>query len=149
MHKCKEKCFKTCLFDEEHFSKRGVGYSIPWVKGESDIHQAAQLREQLSPRVERNFLMKTDEKSWLKEYAVTCRVFKGKWSIRHCLRMYNDIKDLKIQMSSRSKGKVTRHESAYNPCERCKILTNYITMLHEQENHYTNTNESTYEVWAG
>lgn len=39
--------------------------------------------------------------------------------------MYNDIKDLKIQMSSRAKGKVTRHESAYNPCEHCRVLDEY------------------------
>jgi hypothetical protein len=70
--------------------------------------------------------MKTDQKGWLEEHAVSCRVFKGRWSIRHCLRMYNDIKDLRIHMSSRVRGKVTRYESAYNPCERCKILTKYI-----------------------
>jgi hypothetical protein len=93
--------------------------------------------------------MKPDQKSWLDEYAVTCRVFKGRWSIRHCLRMYGDIKDLKIQMSSRAKGKVTRHESAYNPCERCKILTNYINSLQEQESQYAPTGENaSYEVWA-
>jgi len=93
--------------------------------------------------------MKTEQKSWLDEYAVSCRVFKGRWSIRHCLRMYNEIKDLKIQMSSRAKGKVTRHESAYNPCERCKVLANYINSLHEQESQYTPAGESSsYEVWA-
>src|SRR5208283_153293 len=70
--------------------------------------------------------MASDEKLWLDEYAVTCRVFKGRWSIRHCLRMYNDIKDLKIHMSSRARGKVTRYESCYNPCERCKVLNRYI-----------------------
>lgn len=70
--------------------------------------------------------MATDRKMWLDEYAVTCRVFKGRWSIRHCLRMYNDIKDLKIHMSSRANGRVTRHESQYNPCERCKILTRFM-----------------------
>jgi hypothetical protein len=77
--------------------------------------------------------MTSDKKVWLDEYAVNCRVFKGRWSIRHCVRMYNDIKDLKIQMSSRAKGKVTRHESTYNPCERCKILSNYVNSLGETE----------------
>jgi hypothetical protein len=57
---------------------------------------------------------------------VSCRVFKGRWSIRHCLRMYNDIKDLKIHMSSRRSGRVTKYESAYNPCQRCKVLANYL-----------------------
>jgi hypothetical protein len=70
--------------------------------------------------------MKTDQRTWLDEYAVTCRVFKGRWSIRHCLRMYHHIQDLKIQMSSRTGGKVTRYESAYNPCKSCKVLANYL-----------------------
>jgi hypothetical protein len=70
--------------------------------------------------------MKSDEKTWLNEFAVTCRVFKGRWSIRHCLRMSGDINDLKIQMSSRDGGKVTRHESAYNPCKGCKVMINYL-----------------------
>jgi hypothetical protein len=91
-------------------------------------------------------VMKTDNKGWLDEYAVTCRVFKGRWSIRHCLRMYNDIKDLKIHMSSRANGRVTRHESQYNPCERCKILTQYIDSLPREENEYKA--EETYQVWA-
>lgn len=73
--------------------------------------------------------MERERKTWLDEYAVTCRVFKGRWSIRHCMRMYTDIRDLKIRMSSRANGRVTRHESAYNPCERCKILSNYIANL--------------------
>lgn len=73
--------------------------------------------------------MKSDQKGWLQEHAVTCRVFKGKWGIRHCVKMYNDIRDLKIHMSSRVKGKVTRYESAYNPCERCKVLTRYLESL--------------------
>ncbi|HTY24616.1 MAG TPA: hypothetical protein VMC85_15895 [Desulfomonilaceae bacterium] len=77
--------------------------------------------------------MATEQKLWLDEYAVTCRVFKGRWNIRHCLRMYNDIKDLKIQMSSRAHGKVTRHESCYNPCERCKVLHHYISSLPHQD----------------
>jgi hypothetical protein len=77
--------------------------------------------------------MKSEQKVWLDEFAVNCRVFKGRWSIRHCVRMFNDIKDLKIHMSSRSKGKVTRHESTYNPCERCKILSNYVNNASENE----------------
>ncbi len=93
--------------------------------------------------------MKADNKVWLDEYAVNCRVFKGRWNIRHCMRMYNDIKDLKIHMSSRAKGKVTRYESAYNPCERCKVLTRYISSLHEEQERYSTTDESPYkEVWA-
>jgi len=80
--------------------------------------------------------MASDQKLWLDEYAVTCRVFKGRWSIRHCLRMYNDIKDLKIHMSSRARGKVTRYESCYNPCERCKVLNRYIASLPTDENQY-------------
>ncbi len=93
--------------------------------------------------------MKTDQKGWLDEYAVTCRVFKGRWSIRHCMRMYNDIKDLKIQMSSRAKGKVTRYESTYNPCERCKILTHYINSLQEEQEQFKHHGDTTYkEVWA-
>ena len=70
--------------------------------------------------------MNTDQKLWLDEYAVTCRVFKGRWSIRHCLRLYNDINDLKIHMSTRAKGRVTRHESAYNQCKTCKVLAKYL-----------------------
>ena len=81
--------------------------------------------------------MAADQKLWLDEYAVTCRVFKGRWSIRHCLRMYNDIKDLKIHMSSRAQGKVTRYESCYNPCERCKVLNRYISSLPTDENEYS------------
>lgn len=73
--------------------------------------------------------MKVDKKLWLDRHAVSCRVFKGRWSIRHCLKMYNDIKDLKIHMSSRGHGKVTRHESSYNPCEHCKILTGYVESI--------------------
>jgi len=73
----------------------------------------------------REVAMSADQKAWLDRNAVTCRVFKGRWNIRHCVRMYNDIKDLKIQMSSRGGGKVRRHESAYNPCERCKVLIKY------------------------
>jgi hypothetical protein len=72
-------------------------------------------------------------KLWLDDHAVSCRVFKGRWSIRHCLRMYNDIKDLKIHMSSRAHGHVTRHESAYNPCQRCKTLAKYMESLPKEE----------------
>jgi len=86
-----------------------------------------------------------DQKVWLDEYAVSCRVFKGRWSIRHCVRMYNDIKDLRIQMSSRNKGKVTRYQSSYNPCERCRVLSRYIDSLTEQEGQYDRNTESTYK----
>ena len=84
--------------------------------------------------------MKADQKLWLNEYAVNCRVFKGRWSIRHCLRMYNDISDLKIQMSTRAQGRVTRHESAYNPCKKCKILANYLKALPGEEKPCDSTN---------
>jgi hypothetical protein len=73
--------------------------------------------------------MKADQKVWLETNSVTCRVFKGRWSIRHCLKMYHDMRDLKIQMSTRGKGKVTRFESSYNPCEHCGILTRYVDSL--------------------
>lgn len=78
--------------------------------------------------------MIADNNDWLDRNAVTCRVFKGRWSIRHCFRMYNDIKDLKIQMSTRGGGKVRRHESAYNPCERCSVLIRYRAILEEAQN---------------
>jgi len=93
--------------------------------------------------------MNADGKLWLEENAVTCRVFKGKWSIRHCLRMYNDIKELKIEMSSRINGKVTRYESAYNPCEHCKVLTRYVNEPCPADRPFRPTGEPSYnEVWA-
>lgn len=91
--------------------------------------------------------METDNKLWLDGNAVTCRVFKGRWSIRHCLRMYNEMKDLKIHMSSRANGRVTRHESSYNPCERCKILSNYINSLPNEHEQFGN-DEQYNQVWA-
>ena len=63
--------------------------------------------------------------------------------------MYNDIDDLKIRMSSRAKGRVTRHESTYNPCKRCKILADYLKNRHEEEQHYNPSNEAERnELWA-
>lgn len=63
--------------------------------------------------------------------------------------MYNDIKDLRIRMSSRSKGKVTRHESTYNPCEHCTVLANYLKQHGDEVNGYGQPHESKYnEVWA-
>jgi len=47
--------------------------------------------------------MNREKDNWLDKYAVTCRVFKGRWSIRHCLRIYSEIKDLKIEMSTRGR----------------------------------------------
>ena len=91
--------------------------------------------------------MATDQKLWLDEYAVTCRVFKGRWSIRHCLRMHNDIKELKIQMSSRANGSVTRYESTYNPCERCKVLMRYMSNLPSDQEHYDEA-ETYKQAWA-
>ena len=93
--------------------------------------------------------MKTDRKLWLDEYAVTCRVFKGRWSIRHCLRMCSDIKDLRIQMSTRAGGKVTRHQSAYNPCKSCKVMADYLKSRCDEPQHYPTRSDRTYnEVWA-
>jgi len=93
--------------------------------------------------------MKPDEKLWLEQHAVTCRVFKGRWSVRHCLRMYNDIKDLKIEMSSRAHGKVTRHESAYNPCEHCRVLTRLVNGGPGEESSYGSGVEQPYnEIWT-
>jgi hypothetical protein len=85
--------------------------------------------------------MKADQKLWLDEYAVNCRVFKGRWSIRHCLRMYNDISDLKIQMSTRAHGRVTRHESAYNPCKKCRVLANYLKSRIDEEKRSDNASD--------
>lgn len=70
--------------------------------------------------------MESAEKTWLDEYAVTCGVFRGRWSIRHCLRMYNDMNELKIHISSRAGGRVTRHHSGYNPCRHCPVLTRFL-----------------------
>lgn len=93
--------------------------------------------------------MKTDRKLWLDEYAVTCRVFKGRWSIRHCIRMYNDISDLKVKMSSRASGKFRRYESAYNPCKRCKVMENYLKRQHDSRHHFRGPRDrSCNEVWA-
>jgi hypothetical protein len=70
--------------------------------------------------------MENAENTWLDEYAVTCGVFRGRWSIRHCLRMYTHMKELRIQASSRAGGRVVRHESRYNPCAHCAKLTRYL-----------------------
>ena len=93
--------------------------------------------------------MKSDEKTWLDEFAVTCRVFKGRWSIRHCLRMSGDISDLRIRMSSRDRGKVTHHESAYNPCKGCKVMINYLESRSEETPSYDGAGVSPRnEVWT-
>jgi hypothetical protein len=93
--------------------------------------------------------MRGERSSWLNEYSVTCRVFKGRWSIRHCLKMYNDINDLKIRMSSRAKGKVTRHESMYNPCETCKVLTRHMnTCCPDSEACNGSSEKCCTEAWA-
>ncbi len=92
--------------------------------------------------------MKADQKTWLDEYAVTCRVFKGRWSIRHCVKMYNDIKDLKIHMSSRSRGKVARHESRYNPCERCRVLSSYRDNQNADQPSCPMANNKQFPSWA-
>ncbi len=69
------------------------------------------------------------KRTWLDENAVTCRVFKGRWNIRHCLRMYLEISDLKIEMATRGGGKVTKYKSSYNPCRRCKVLAKRLREL--------------------
>ena len=93
--------------------------------------------------------MKIDQQGWLDENAVTCRVFKGRWSIRHCFRMYSDISDLKIRMSSRAKGRVTRHESTYNPCKHCKILADYLKNRQEEDEPFNRSDEAERtEAWA-
>jgi hypothetical protein len=65
-------------------------------------------------------------KLWLDENGVTCNVFRGRWSVRNCFRIYNNIKILRFSMSSRNAGKVTRHQSAYNPCEKCSVMLKHI-----------------------
>lgn len=94
--------------------------------------------------------MGADRSGWLKENAVHCRVFKGKWNIRHCIKMYNDIKDLKIQMSSRFKGKVARYESTYNPCEHCPVLSRYLAAQeeHSPEEYNDRREKPSQGVWA-
>jgi|GEM_PF-782384 len=93
--------------------------------------------------------MNTDQQLWLEEYAVTCRVFKGRWSIRHCVRMYHDMQDLKIQMSTRARGKVTRHQSDYNPCRHCKVLAKYIKSHENPAECYTPAADQTYsDAWV-
>jgi hypothetical protein len=96
--------------------------------------------------------MGADRSGWLDEYAVNCRVFKGRWNIRHCIKMYNDIKDLKIHMSSRFKGKVARYESTYNPCEHCRVLAGYLAAQEEENEKYekarNDSNGSSQGVWA-
>ncbi|MEW6351352.1 MAG: hypothetical protein AB1646_20050 [Thermodesulfobacteriota bacterium] len=94
--------------------------------------------------------MKTEQKVWLDENAVSCRVFRGRWSVRHCLRMYQDIKDLKIQMSSRAEGKVTKYESTYNPCEHCRVLAEYIRAHAEEAPPMPQTYQESVpkEMWA-
>ena len=95
--------------------------------------------------------MANEHKVWLDEHAVSCRVFRGRWSVRHCLKMYNDIKELRIHMSSRGDGKVTRYESSYNPCEHCRVLAKYTRENTEE----TQTIPQTYQesvgndMWAG
>ncbi len=97
----------------------------------------------------REVAMIVDRDSWLDEYAVTCRVFKGRWSMRHCVKMYSDIRDLKIRMSSRLKGKVARYESAYNPCAHCEVMTRYLNSQSEDLEHYDQTaNSHHHGAWA-
>ena len=94
--------------------------------------------------------MKRDNENWLDRYSVTCRVFKGRWSIRHCLRIYSEIKDLKIEMATRGRGGVQRYESSYNPCEHCRALANTLRALQaEREAQARALVESTNaEPWA-
>jgi hypothetical protein len=93
--------------------------------------------------------MTQENKNWLDEYAVTCRAFKGRWNIRHCLRIYGEIRDLKIRMASRSRGKVTRYESSYNPCEHCPTLAAYFREQGEMQPEYDQATDQSYgEAWA-
>ncbi len=72
-------------------------------------------------------MMQDSGKRWLDEYGVTCNVFRGRWSVRHCVRIYNNIRALRFSMSSRNGGKVARHQSAYNPCEKCSVMLKHIS----------------------
>lgn len=81
--------------------------------------------------------------SWLDENAVTCRVFKGRWNIRHCLRMYFEISDLKIEMATRGGGKVTKYRSSYNPCRRCKVLAGRLREIPMEADSTPDFNEKT------
>ncbi len=76
--------------------------------------------------------MERNKDNWLDKYAVTCRVFKGRWSIRHCIRIYSEIKDLKIEMAQRARGGVQHYESAYNPCEHCRSFARTLKALRQQ-----------------
>jgi len=69
--------------------------------------------------------METNLQQWLETNAVTCSVFRGRWSVKHCLRIYGDIRDLKIRMAKRANGRVTHYQSSYNPCEHCQNLKRY------------------------
>ncbi len=98
----------------------------------------------------REVTMKRDKESWLDRYSVTCRVFKGRWSIRHCLRIYSEIRDLKIEMVTRGRGGPQRHESSYNPCEHCVVLASTLRALEaERAAQAQSLKESTdVESWA-
>ena len=113
-----------------------------------DMGANGRCRTGLRPDA-REVAMIVDRDSWLDEYAVTCRVFKGRWSIRHCVRMYFNIRDLKIRMSSRFKGKVARYESSYNPCENCEVIIRYLESQREDPNLYDPAaNSHQNEMWA-
>ena len=93
--------------------------------------------------------MKAERTTWLDDHAVTCRVFKGKWNIRHCLRMRDEMGDLKIRMATRANGAITRHESAYNPCDHCKVLANHLKSIAAESPRYDKSDDTSYnQVWA-
>lgn len=135
----------------EHFLRQGVRYNNARVRGFSwpCRIRANVLRGIRAPCGGREVAMKAEQKAWLDRNAVTCRVFKGRWNIRHCLRMYNDIKDLKIQMSTRGGGKVRRHESAYNPCENCGVLSHYVDSAPDAENQFGQSIELPFKKAVG
>jgi|GEM_PF-1997060 hypothetical protein len=75
--------------------------------------------------------MDTNQEQWLEKNAVTCSVFRGRWSVKHCLRIYGDIKDLRIRMATRAHGRVIHYQSSYNPCEHCQNLIRYLEQCPE------------------
>ncbi len=78
--------------------------------------------------------MKLERDDWLDKHAVFCRVFKGRWSVRHCLKIYAEIKDLKIEMAIRAGGGVKRLQSTYNPCENCIALAKALKEIQANSN---------------
>lgn len=89
--------------------------------------------------------MTNSQQLWLEKNAVTCRIFRGRWSLRHCLRIYGDIKDLKIRMATRANGRVVHHQSCYNPCEHCTHLKTYLENCPDAAGEISHTNRHYYK----